>query len=160
MLKLPIIWPSDSKSWLTGKDPDAGKDWGQEEPGATEDEMVGWHHQLDGHELEQTLGDSEGQGGLTCCTPWRSQRFGHDWATEQEQKLVMLAYLLVQFFGVFFFFGPSEVPLLKAPVVKYIPNSGINELPLSMIKMLTVSRSVMSDSLQFHGLLFTWLLCP
>ena len=153
MLKLPILWPSDSKRWLTGKDPDAGKDWGQEEPGATEDEMVGWHHQLDGHELEQTLGDSEGQGSLACYTPWRSHRFRHNWATEQEQKLFMLAYLLVQFF---FFF----VPLLKAPVVKYIPNSGINELPLFMIKMITVSCSVMSDSLRLHGLLFTWLLCP
>ena len=52
---------SDVKSWLTGKDPDAGKDWGQEEKGVTEDEMVGWHHWLDGHECEQTLGDRKGQ---------------------------------------------------------------------------------------------------
>ena len=52
----------------SGKDPDAGKDWGQEEKGATEDEMVGWHHQLNGHEFEQTLGDSEGQGSLACCS--------------------------------------------------------------------------------------------
>ena len=55
-----ILWPPDVKSWLIGKDPDAGEDWRQEEKGATEDEMVGWHHQLNGHEFEQTLGDSEG----------------------------------------------------------------------------------------------------
>ena len=57
-----ILWLPDAVSWLIGKDPDAGKDWGQEEKGAAEDEMVGWHHKFNGHELEQTLGDSEGQG--------------------------------------------------------------------------------------------------
>ena len=67
---LPILWPPDVKSQLTGKDPDAGKDWGQEEKGVTEDEMVGWHHQLNGHEFEQTAGDSEEQRGLACCRPW------------------------------------------------------------------------------------------
>ena len=65
----PILWPSDAKNWFTGKDPDAGKDWRQEEKGITEDEMVGWHHQLDGHEFEQALGGSEGQGSLVCCSP-------------------------------------------------------------------------------------------
>ena len=55
---------------LIGKDPDAGKDWGQEEKGMTEDEMVGWHHQHNGHEFEQTPGDGEGQGSLACCSPW------------------------------------------------------------------------------------------
>ena len=58
------------KSRLTGKDPDAGKHWGQEEEGATEDEVAGWHHRLNGHEFEQTPGDSEGQGSLACCSPW------------------------------------------------------------------------------------------
>ena len=66
----PILWPPDVKSWLIWKDPDAGKDWGQEEKGTTEDEMVWWHHRLNGHEFEQTLGHSEGQGGLACCSPW------------------------------------------------------------------------------------------
>ena len=65
----PILWPPDAKSRLIGKDPDAGKDWGQEK-WATEDEMVGWHHQLNGHEFEQTPGDSEGHGSLECCSPW------------------------------------------------------------------------------------------
>ena len=62
----PILWPPDVKSWLTGKDPDAGKDWGQEEKGVAENEMVGWYQWLNGHEFEQTAGDSEGQGSLEC----------------------------------------------------------------------------------------------
>ena len=66
----PILWPSDVKSQLTGKDPDAGKDWGQEEEGVTNDEMVGWHHRLNGYEFEQTPGDSEGQGSLAWCSSW------------------------------------------------------------------------------------------
>ena len=64
----PILWPPAAKSRVTGKDPDAGKAWGQER--MTEDEMVEWHHWLDGHECEHTLGDGEGQGSLTCCSPW------------------------------------------------------------------------------------------
>ena len=66
----PILWPLDAKNWLTEEDPDPGKDWRQEEKGTTEDEMVGWHHQLNGHELESTPGVGYGQGGLACCSPW------------------------------------------------------------------------------------------
>ena len=65
-----ILWPPDAKRWLIGKDPDAGKDWRQEEKGTTEGEMVGWHHRLNGHEFEQTPEDGEGQGNLACCGPW------------------------------------------------------------------------------------------
>ena len=64
----PQHWSPDAKSWVTGKDPDAGKDWGQEVKGTTEDEMVGRYHQLNGPKLEQTEGDSEGQGSLACCS--------------------------------------------------------------------------------------------
>ena len=67
---VPILWLPDIKSWLIGKGPDAGKDWRQEEKGASEDETVGWHHQLNRYEFEQTPGDSEGQGSLVCCSPW------------------------------------------------------------------------------------------
>ena len=63
----PILWPPHVKSWLIGKDPDAGTNWGQEEKGTTEDEMAGWHHRLDGHEFEWTPGVGDGQGGLACC---------------------------------------------------------------------------------------------
>ena len=66
----PIVWPPDVKNWLIGKDSDAGKDWRQEEKGTTEDEMVGWHHRLNGHEFEQALGTGDGQGSLVCCSPW------------------------------------------------------------------------------------------
>ena len=62
----PILWPPDVKSWLIWKDPDSGKDWGQEEKETTEDEMVGWHHQLNGHEFGRTLAVGDGQGGLAC----------------------------------------------------------------------------------------------
>ena len=66
----PILWPPDAKSCLTGKDPDAWKDWRKKEKGTKEDEIVGWHHKLNGHEFEQTPGDGEGQGSLACCSPW------------------------------------------------------------------------------------------
>ena len=68
----PILWPPDVKNWLLGKDPDAGKDWRQEK-GTTEDEMVVWHHRLDGHEFEQALGVGNGQGSLARCSPWGCQ---------------------------------------------------------------------------------------
>ena len=76
----PIVWPPDAKSWLIGKDPDAGKDWRQEEKGMTENEMVGWHHWLDGREFEQAPVDSEGEGSLVCCSPW-----GHKESDMTEQ---------------------------------------------------------------------------
>ena len=66
----PILWPRDVKNWLIWKDPDAGKDWRQEEKRTTEDEMVRWHHRLNGYEFEQALGVGDGQGNLACCSPW------------------------------------------------------------------------------------------
>ena len=65
-----ILWPPDATSWLIGRDPDAGKDWGQEERGTTEDEIVGWHHGLNGHGSGWTQGAGDGQGGLVCCDSW------------------------------------------------------------------------------------------
>ena len=69
----PILRPPDAKNWPTGKDPDAGKDWRQEEKGMTEDEMVGWHHRLNKHEFEQAPWVGDGQGSLACCSPWFSK---------------------------------------------------------------------------------------
>ena len=76
----PILWPPGEKSWLIGKDPKPGKDWRQEE---IEDKMVGWHHQLNGYEFEQTPRDSEGQGCLACCSPWSCKELDmtYDWTT-------------------------------------------------------------------------------
>ena len=69
-VETPILWPPHAKSGLTGKDPDAGRDWGQEEKGTTEDEMAGWHHRLDGREFEWSPGVGDEQGGLMCCDSW------------------------------------------------------------------------------------------
>ena len=79
----PIHWAPDAKNWLIGKDRDAGKDWRQEEKGTTEDEMVGWHHQLDGHEFEQAPGVGDEQGSLACCSPWGHKELG---TTEQLNR--------------------------------------------------------------------------
>ena len=88
-----ILWLPDVKNWLTGKDPDAGKDWRQEEKGMTEDEMVKWHHRLNGHEFEWTLGVGDGQGGLACCSP-RGRKESDmterlNWTERQEKKKVL-----------------------------------------------------------------------
>ena len=83
----PILWPPNAKNWLNGKDPEAGKDWSQEEKGMTEEEMVGWHHQLDGHEFEQALGVGDRQGGLACCSPW-----GHK-ESDMTERLTELNWL-------------------------------------------------------------------
>ena len=79
----PILWPPDAKNWLLRKDPDAGEDWGQEEKVTTEDKMVGWHHWLNGHEFERALGDSEGRGGLACCS--------HETVETEQQQLILHA---------------------------------------------------------------------
>ena len=87
----PRLWPPDGKEWLIGKDTDAGKDWRQEEKGTTEDQTVGWHHRLDGHEFKQALRVGDGQGSLACCSPW-----GHKELTRlsnwTEPKLIITYY--------------------------------------------------------------------
>ena len=83
----PVLWPPREKSWLIVKDSDAGRDWGQEEKGMTEDEMAGWHHRLDGCEFEWTPGVVDGQGGLACCDSWGC-KVGHDWANELKWALI------------------------------------------------------------------------
>ena len=88
----PILWPPDVKNWLIGKDPVAGKDWGEEEKGTTEDEVAGWHHQLDGRESEWTLGVGDGQGGLACCNLWGRNKSD---MTEQLNWTVLSLYLVL-----------------------------------------------------------------
>ena len=85
----PILWPPDAKSWFTGKLPAAGKDWRQEEEGTTEDEMVGWHHWINGYKVEQSPGDSEGQGSLACCSPWDHKESD---TRETEEQLQFLPF--------------------------------------------------------------------
>ena len=83
-----VLWPFDAKNWLIWKDPDAGKDWRQEEKGMTEDEMIGWRHLLDGHEFEEALRDGDGQGSLACCSPWgHKESDTNEWLNWTERLL-------------------------------------------------------------------------
>ena len=104
-LKLPILWPPDVKNWLIGKDPGAGKDWRQKAKGTTEDEMVGWHHRLDGLEFEQASGVGDGQGGLVCCSHGvvKSWTWLSDWTDWIEKKNLdkELNACFVGFYGYF-----------------------------------------------------------
>ena len=84
----PVFWPPHAKSWLIGKDCDAGMDWGQEEKGTTEDELAGWHHWLDGRESEWTLGVGDGQGGLACCDSWVTK----SWTRMSDWTELMLSF--------------------------------------------------------------------
>ena len=92
----PILWPPDAKKWVTGKDPDAGKDWRREEKGTTQDEMAGWHHWLNGHEFEEVLGVGDGQGGLVCCSPW-GRKESDMIETAARTQAVLLLLLLSRF---------------------------------------------------------------
>jgi len=87
----PVLWPPHAKSWLIGKDSGAGRDWGQEEKGMAEDEMVGWHQRFNGHEFEWTPGDSDGQGGLVCCNSW-----GHK-ETDTTERLNWTEHVPIRF---------------------------------------------------------------
>ena len=89
----PILWPPDAQSWLIWKDPDTGKDWGQEEKGTREDKMVGWHHWLDGYEFEQALGIGDGQGSLVFCSPWgRKESDTTEWLNWTELKMLKILW--------------------------------------------------------------------
>ena len=90
MLKRQYFGHLMPKSWLIGKDPDAGKDWGQKEKWATKVEMIGWHHWLNGHEFKQTPGDSEGQGSLACCGSWGRKESNMNWTDWQECSLPLV----------------------------------------------------------------------
>ena len=87
----PILWPLDAKNWLIGNDLDSGKDWRQEEKGTIEDEMIGWHHWLNGHEFEQALGVGDGQGILVCFSPWGHKESDTiDWLNWAEKRYLCL----------------------------------------------------------------------
>ena len=104
-----ILWPPDVKKWLLGKDPDAGKDWRQEEKGMTEDEMVGWHHWLDGHEFEQARGDGDGQGSLSCCSPWgHKESDTTEWLNWTELAFFSNKLFLIKVWGLPWWFSGEE----------------------------------------------------
>jgi len=116
-VEAPILWPCDVKSQLIGKAPDTGKDWGQEEKAATDDEMVGWHYRLIGHESGQTLGDGEGQGSLACCSPCacvlssfsRVRLFVTPWTVGCQAPLSM-GFSRQEYWGGLPFPSPGDLP--------------------------------------------------
>ena len=137
-----ILWPLDAKSWLIRKkkkknpNPDAVKDWGQEEKGTPDNEMVGWHHWLDGHEFEQALGVGDGQGSLACCSPWGC-RVRHDWATEQRwQMLHELSFLPLYLFLLFLEHSPPVVAWILPNPSSFPCLSWMSDLHLSLSKGL------------------------
>ena len=93
----PIFWSLYMKSWLTGKDPDTGKDWRQKEKGTTEDEMVGWHHRRDGHEFEQILWTGDGQGSLACCRLWgcKESDMTYDWTDRTDINILYVCVYIL-----------------------------------------------------------------
>ena len=97
----PILWPPDMNSWLKGNESDAGKDWEQEKKGATEDEIVGWHHWLSGHEFEKTLGDGEGQGSLVSQSPWGCKEFDTEWLNNNNRRKWLFCYVLKYIFKLY-----------------------------------------------------------
>ena len=104
----PILWPPAAKSWLIGKDPDTGKDWGQEEKGMTEDEMVGWHYRLNRHGFGWTPGVGDGQGGLACCGTWGRKELDRteqmNWTELNWLKIMPGAIIYICLFTLFCLF--------------------------------------------------------
>ena len=91
--EVSLLWPPDAKSWLTGKDPDAGKDWKKKKKGTIEDEVVGWHHRFNGQELEQIPGDGEGQGSLVYCSPWGHKESDITWWLNTKNKALKCEWM-------------------------------------------------------------------
>ena len=140
----PILWPPAVKSWLIWKDPDAGKDWGQEEKRTTEDETVGWHHRLDGHGFGWTPGVGDGQGGLACCGSWGC-RVGHDWATELNWRNQLFCFIFI---------------LFESCAFKCCRNINFNRITMWTTKMIyrftfTFSGEICSNICQF----LSWVVC-
>jgi len=113
-----ILWPPHAKSWLIGKDPDAGKDWGQEEKGTTEDEMVGWHHRLNGHGFGWTLGVGNGQGGLVCCGSWGLKESD----TTEQLNWTEFTFSLFSWWIFFSLIYRIPINIINLLYVKYIAN--------------------------------------
>ena len=126
----PILWPPHVKSWLMGKDPDADRDWGQEEKGMTEDEMAGWHHRLHGHEFEWTRGVGDGQGSLACCSPQgtKSQMWLSNWAPGQCNL------------------KEEQLPIWPFDILTYLYSFSLHHWAMDMRMKILPSRNVISVS--------------
>ena len=153
MPKLELqLWPPDMKNWLTEKDLDAGRDWRQEEEGTTEDEVVGWHHQLNGCEFEQTLGVGEGQGSLACCSPWGHKKLDPtewlNWTADSHKKQMAPLVILVVWFFFFWYEKMQELGLIKSPESIWLSEGLFFQFPRAQ------RASFLSSTLKsFHGVL-------
>ena len=150
----PILWSPSVKSWLIGKDPDAGKDWRQEEKGITEDEMTGWHHQLDGHEVGQAPGTGDGQGSLACCSLWgckesdTTERLNWTSSKKQASFNFMTAVIICSDFGAQenkICHGFHSLPI-------YLPWSDGTRCPLSQLFHSPLSPSSRGSLVPLHFL--------
>ena len=144
----PILWPPEAKSWLTGKDLDAVKNWGWEEKGETEDEMVGWHHRFNAHESQQTLGDSEGQGSLACCSPWDHKELDMTEPLNNNNSNAWMLRGSLKAYAFLWGLGNWIIDTLIAKTVSW----KVNLFHLGSPIYAALSRSVMSESLWAHGL--------
>ena len=132
----PILWPPDAKNWLLGKDPDAEKDWRQEEKGTTEDEMVGWHHQLDGHEFEQAPGVGDGQESLMWYSSWGRQELDMtEWLNRTELSWTAnVPFFSIEFFVTFLLMMHLSVNYLLPGKVTHIwPRNTLGDFPVGIL---------------------------
>ena len=138
-----ILWPPHVKSWLIGKDPDAGRDWGQEEKGTTEDEMAGWHHWLDGREFEWTPGVGDGQGGLVCCVSWgHKESDTTEWLNWTDS---CLSFLSKEFFSSFCSPSLFFTPLSSSYFSKRIISNNCDSWCFAVVPILRKGWGVFLD---------------
>ena len=141
-VEAPILWPPDLKNWLIWKDPDAGKDWRLEEKGMMEVEMVGWHHQLNGHEFEQAPGVGDGQGSLVCCSPWgRKELDTTEWLNWLTEAPLSIGFFSQEYWSGLTFSPPGDLP---NPEIK----------PMSPVSLTLADRFITTESL----ILNIWLI--
>ena len=147
----PVLWPPDAKSWLIWKDPDAGKDRRQKEKGTTEDEMVGWHHWLKGHESEWTPGVGDGQGGLVCCSPWGHKESDTtewlnwltDWSRFSHVWLFVTLWTVARQ-------APLSKGIHKARMLEWITMSSSMHLPKPGIEPTSVTSPALAGGFFYH----------
>jgi len=143
----PVLWPPHVKSWLIGKDSDAGKDWGQEEKGTTEDEMAGWHHWLDGRESGWTPGVGDGQGGLVCCDSW-----GHK-ESDMTEWLIWSDLICVCCYHLFLI---SSASARSIPFMSFIVPIFAWNVPL--LSLVFLKRSLVFPILLLSSISLHWFL--
>ena len=145
----PVLWPPHVKSWLIGKECDAGRDWGQEEKGTTEDEMAGWHHGLDGRESEWTPGVGDGQGGLACCNSWgrkesdTTEQLNWNWI---YRSLVYLGRYIPKYFILFVAMVNAIVSLISFSTFSLLVYRNASNFYMLILYPATLLYSLISSS--------------